>query len=150
MDQDATWYYGGRPRPRRHCIRWGPILPPQKGGSRGQQSSSTFRPVYCGQTAGWIKMPLGTEVGLGPSHIVLDGDPAHHPSTKKGTQPPILAHVCCGQTAALIKMPLGTKVGVGTGDTVLDGDPAPHKRAQPCQFSAHVYCGETVDHLSYC
>jgi len=23
MDQDATWY-GGRPRPRRHCVRWGP------------------------------------------------------------------------------------------------------------------------------
>jgi len=22
MDQDATWY-GGKPRPRRHCIRWG-------------------------------------------------------------------------------------------------------------------------------
>ena len=22
MDQDATWY-GGRPRPRRHCVRWG-------------------------------------------------------------------------------------------------------------------------------
>jgi len=34
--------------------------------------------VYCGhgQTVGWIKMKLGTEVGLGPSHIVLDGDPA--------------------------------------------------------------------------
>jgi len=30
---------------------------------------------YCGQMAGWIKMPLGMEVGLGPSHIVLDGDP---------------------------------------------------------------------------
>jgi len=40
--------------------------------------------VYCGQTAGWIKMPLGMEVGLGPGHIVLDGDPA--PLTK-GTQP---------------------------------------------------------------
>jgi len=38
-------------------------------------------------------MPLGMEVGLGPRHIVLDGDPA--PS--KGAQPPILAHVCCGQ-----------------------------------------------------
>jgi len=25
--------------------------------------------------AGWIKMPLGTEVGLGPGHNVLDGDP---------------------------------------------------------------------------
>jgi len=28
-----------------------------------------------GQTAGWIKMPLGTEVGLDPGDIVLDGDP---------------------------------------------------------------------------
>jgi len=25
--------------------------------------------------ARWIKMPLGTEVGLDPSDIVLDGDP---------------------------------------------------------------------------
>jgi len=32
--------------------------------------------VYYGQTVGWIKMPLGTEVGLGPGHIVLDGHPA--------------------------------------------------------------------------
>jgi len=31
--------------------------------------------VYCGQTVGWIKMKLGMEVGLGPDHIVLDGDP---------------------------------------------------------------------------
>jgi len=30
MDQDATWY-GGRPRPRRHCVRWGPSSPPRKG-----------------------------------------------------------------------------------------------------------------------
>ena len=29
MHQDATWY-GGRPRPRRHCIRWGPNLSPKK------------------------------------------------------------------------------------------------------------------------
>jgi len=26
--------------------------------------------------AGWIKMPLGMEVGLGPGDTVLDGDPA--------------------------------------------------------------------------
>jgi len=33
--------------------------------------------------AGWIKMPLGTEVlGLSPGHIVLDGDPA--PPPRKG------------------------------------------------------------------
>ena len=29
IDQDATWC-GGRPRPRRHCVRWGPA-PPTKG-----------------------------------------------------------------------------------------------------------------------
>jgi len=27
--------------------------------------------VYCGQIAGWMKTPLGTEVDLGPGHIVL-------------------------------------------------------------------------------
>jgi len=30
--------------------------------------------VYCGQTVAWIKMKLGMQVGLGPGHIVLDGD----------------------------------------------------------------------------
>jgi len=30
MDQDAKWY-GGRPRPRRHCVRWVPSSPPLKG-----------------------------------------------------------------------------------------------------------------------
>ena len=31
MDQGATWY-GGRSRPRRHCVTWGPSsLPPRKG-----------------------------------------------------------------------------------------------------------------------
>jgi len=42
--------------------------------------------VCCGQTAGWIKMPLDTEVGLGPGDIVLDGDPA--PTTERGTAAP--------------------------------------------------------------
>jgi len=40
--------------------------------------------VYCDQRAGWIKMPLGMEVGLGPSDFVLDEDPD---PLKKGTQP---------------------------------------------------------------
>ena len=41
--------------------------------------------VYCGRTAKWIKMPLGTEVGLGRGHIVLDGDPA--PPPQRGIAP---------------------------------------------------------------
>jgi len=44
--------------------------------------------LYCGQTVGRIKMPLGTEVGLGPGDIVLDGDPA--PATERGTAPPLV------------------------------------------------------------
>jgi len=34
--------------------------------------------VYCGQTVGWIKVPLGMEVGLGLGHIVLDGTQLPH------------------------------------------------------------------------
>ena len=41
-------------------------------------SCLTVTLVYCGQTIGWIKMPLGTEVGLGPDDIVLDGDCSSH------------------------------------------------------------------------
>jgi len=43
--------------------------------------------VYCGQTVGWIKMPLGTEVGLGPGDIVLDEDPAL--PLRKGVRQPL-------------------------------------------------------------
>jgi len=66
--------------------------------------------VYCGQTAGWIKMLLRMEVGLIPGDFVLDGDPA--PSSKKGLEPPpqFSVHVYCGQTAGCIKMPLGMEV----------------------------------------
>jgi len=39
--------------------------------------SVTF--IHCGQTVGRIKMKLGAQVGLGPGHIVLDGDLAVPP-----------------------------------------------------------------------
>jgi len=41
--------------------------------------------MYCGQTVGWIRMPLSIEVGLGPGHIVLDGELA---PPKRGTARP--------------------------------------------------------------
>ena len=40
--------------------------------------------MYCGQTVGWIMMPLRVEVALGPGDIVLDGDPAPPPKEGKG------------------------------------------------------------------
>jgi len=61
----------------------GTQLPSPKGGE-----APSLRPMsIVASTAGWIKMPLGMEVGLGPGLIVLDGDPAPLP---KGVQPPII------------------------------------------------------------
>ena len=50
--------------------------------------------VYCGQTAGWMKLVLGMEVGLSPGDFVLDADPGDFvfdgnpaPLPKKGKEP---------------------------------------------------------------
>jgi len=96
----------GSPRP--HCVQWGP--------------SSTH--VYCGQTAGCIRIPLGTVVDLAQATLYQIGAQLPY----KGHTPQFSANVCCGQTAGSIKMQLGTEIGLGPGDTVLDGVPAPPKR----------------------
>jgi len=80
MDQDSTWR-GGGPWSRPHCTRWGPSYPPQKGGRVPQFSAH----LYCGQTAGCIKMPLGMKVGLRPGDFVLDGT---QPPPQKGAEHP--------------------------------------------------------------
>ena len=82
--------------------------------------SVTF--VHCGQTIGRIKVKLCMHVGLGPGHIVLDGDPA--PPLQRDT-PQLSAHICCGQMAAWIKMSLVMELGLGQGDFALDRDYAP-------------------------
>jgi len=71
MDQDVT-------RDGGHIVLDGDPAPPPK----GAQPHSAH--AYYGQTAGWVKMPLGMEVCLGSGYIVLVGDPA---PPKKGTAP---------------------------------------------------------------
>jgi len=80
MYQDTTWY-GGRPHPRRQCVRWGPSSP-----SRNRTQPPIFGQCPLRPNAGWTKTPLGMEVGPGPGDFVFDGDPAprkkwhsHHP-----------------------------------------------------------------------
>jgi len=68
-------------------------------------------------------MKLGTQVGLGPGHIMLDGDPG--PIPPKGHSPQFSAHICCGQMGGWIKMLFDTEVGLSLGDIVLDRDSAP-------------------------
>ena len=66
-----------------HIVLDGDLAPP-----KGHTSPKFSTHVYCGQTAGWMKMPLGTEVGLGPGHIVLGGDPITQLPRQKGAQQP--------------------------------------------------------------
>jgi len=71
-------------------------------------------------------MPLGKEIGLSPSDIVLDGDPALLPQ-RWGEPPQFSVHICCRQMPVWMKMPLGIgmEVDLSQSDIVLDGDPAP-------------------------
>jgi len=109
--------------------------------------SVTF--VHCGQTVGRIKMKLGMQVGLGPGHIVLDGDSAP-PLPKGHSLHPIFGpyllrpNGCMDHQDATwyAARPQPRRLC----EFVLDGDPALHspKKGQspPPQFSAHFYCGQ--------
>jgi len=92
------------------------------------------------------------EVGLGPCHIVLYGDPAALP--KKGAEPQFSAHFTVAKRLDASRIDAtwygGTEVGLSPGDFVFDGDPAtPRKKGIPTstQFLAHVYCGQTAGYM---
>jgi len=95
--------------------------------------------MYCGQTVGWIKRPLGTEVGSVQATLCWIEIQLTH--GKGHSTPHFSAHVYCDQTAEWIRVPLGTEVGLGPGHIVLDGDQAeaPHgkEHSSPPHFSAH-------------
>jgi len=138
MDQDVTW-----PRSKQHCVKWGPSCPPKKGAEPPIQ----FRPMSI--VAKWLHRSDAAwyrgRPGLG--HIALDVERA--PPPQKGAQPSFLAHGCCGQTVGWIKMPLDMEVGLGPGHIVGPSHPLA-KWAQPPPIFCHIYCSQTVAHLSYC
>jgi len=84
---------------------------------------------YCGQTAGWITMELSMEVGLGPDHIVLDGDPA--PLPKRGQSNQFSVCFYCGQTVGCTKMSLGMEVGLSPFNFVFVGTQLPPEKLHP-------------------
>jgi len=65
-------------------------------------------------------MKLGMQAGLGPRHIVLDGDPA--PTLIFGPCP-----LWPNSRMELRCHALDMEIGLGPGDFVLVGDPAPPK-----------------------
>ena len=93
MPLDAE-FTGGRPLPRPYCVS----SPLKKGHSSPFHFSAN---VSCDQTAGWIKMSLGTKVGLGQAHIVLDGDPAAPMERGTAAPPPVFGPLCSGTVAHL-------------------------------------------------
>jgi len=85
-------------------------------------------------------MPLGVEVGLGPGHFVLDGDPDPSPPKGGTTAPPLFCRCLLWPNDWMHPMPFGTEVGLDPGVIVLDGDSArPTKRgtAASPHFSAY-------------
>jgi len=71
------------PRPRPHCVRWGSSSP-----KNGCSTPSLWPMSIVGKRLDRSRchLGLGTKVGLGPGHIVLDGDPCSSP--RKGHSSP--------------------------------------------------------------
>jgi len=125
MDQDATWYRGIGLGPGHIVLDGDPatLTPPKKGDTAAQFLDH----VYFGQTAGWIKMPLGRVVGLGPGDIVLDTHPVPRP--KKGYISPPLFGKCILWPDGSMDQDATWYVGrLGPGHIVLDGDTAPAQK----------------------
>jgi len=122
-------------------VRRGPSHPPQKGGRAPQFSIH----VYCGQTAAWIKMPLGTEVGLGPDNIVLDVDPAT--LLQKGAPPNFRLMSIVAKRLDRSRWHLAWRRDLVQATLCsMVTQPPPQKRGQSPhqQFSAHFCCGQTA------
>ena len=97
-----------------------PAHPPLKG-----HSPQFLANVGCGQTAGWIQKPLGTEVNLDPGDVMLMGSQL----PLEGAQ--FSLDVYCSQMAGWTKTPLGTsEVDLGPGHIVIDGSQLTAKGAQ--------------------
>ena len=89
-------------------------------------------------------MPLGMTVGLGPGHVIFNGDLAAIPKKKRGTAPAQIFGPCLLWPNGWIDQDTAWYgVGLGPGDIVLDGNPAPRpaSKGHP-QFSANVCCSQ--------
>jgi len=134
MDQDVTWY-GGRPRPRPQCVRWGASYPLPK---RGTAPNFGGISIVAKRLDGHV--PLGTKVGVGPGDIVLDGDLA---LPQKGAQSPIFGPCLLWSNGWIDQ------------DATCYGDrprPKPHcVRREPSPLQkGHISIVARVAHLSYC
>jgi len=71
MDEAGTWH-GGRPQPRRLCVRWGPSTPPPKG---VEPPSLIFGPFPLWPNGRMRQDPTWYGCRPQPRGLVLDGKP---------------------------------------------------------------------------
>jgi len=91
-----------------------------------------------------IKIPLGMEVGLGPGHFVLNGDPA--PPTPKGAQslPPVFGRYLLWPNGWMDQNATWYGGRSQPRPHCARRGPSPHpKKGIAPQFSTHVCCGQT-------
>jgi len=74
--------------------------------------------------AGWIEMPLGMEVGLGPRDFVLDGTQLPAPQKVGAAPSPIFGPCPLWPNSWMDQDGTWYGGGPGPGHIVLDGDPA--------------------------
>jgi len=120
---------------------------PQKG-AQPQQPSISFRSmsiVAKRLDGSECHLVLTTEVGLGSGHIV----PSSPPSKGTTAAPNFLAHVSSPNGWTDRDATWYEGIGLGPGYIVLEGNAAPPKGGTAPEFSAYVYCSQTVAHLSY-
>jgi len=104
MDQDETWH-AGRPRPRPHCIRWGPSSPHGK----GHRSPNLSKFTGAGYLRPYNPRPMSTvtkRLDRSRCHLVegrpqprphcARWGPSSPPPKKRHSSPQFSAHVCCG------------------------------------------------------
>ena len=130
-DHDETWLQVGL-GPGHIVLDADPAPPPQKGHS--PQFSAN---IHCGQTAGWTKMPLGTEEKRRPRRCCVR---CCRSSPKRGTALQFSVHVYCGQN----------EVDLGAGHILLYGIPALREMVTAALSFRPMSIVGTNSHLSYC
>jgi len=91
-----------------------------------KKGAPNFRPMS-GQAAASIKMPLGTEVGLGPDDMCM-GTELPPPKKRDGAPSPICGPCLLWPNSWMYQDGTWHGGSLGPGHVVLDGDPAPSRK----------------------
>ena len=142
VDKDETWQ-AGRPRPRPHCVRWGPSSP-EKGGT-----APNFRLMsFVAKLLGGSRCHLVRRYRHRPRRQCVRWEPSSPEKRKAPHFRPmsVVAQRMGGPRCHLVRRwPRPRRHCVRWEPS----SPYRKKHSSP-HFSAHVYCGQTVARLIYC